>query len=337
MKVFYERDADLSVLRGKVVAMIGYGNQGRAQALNLRDSGVNVIVGNIEDSYRQQAIEDAFRPVSIADAAAQGDVIMIVIPDEVQDLVYQSSVAAHLRPGKAISFASGYNVRFGLVQPPKDVDVIMVAPRTIGRQVRVAFEAGGGVNADVDVSNDATGNAWPITLALAKGIGCTRAGAFHTSFATETELDLFSEQALWPAIFECLLTAYEVLEAQGYPQEAIALELYASAEPADIFLAMAKQGPFQQMSYHSPTSQYGVLSRRLDATGSNRELRARMVKSLEAIRSGAFAREWREERDKGYPRLAQLRKEAFQHSLNHADEAVRELLTAAGSASSAKE
>lgn len=326
MKVFYERDADLDVLKGRTIAMIGYGNQGRAQALNLRDSGLDVVIGNIDDDYRRQAIADGFHPLSIADAAARGDIVMVVIPDEVQDLVYQQSIAANLTPGKAISFASGYNVRFGLIAPPKEVDVIMVAPRTIGRQVRIAFEAGSGVNADVDVCNDATGRAWPITLALAKGIGCTRAGAFHTSFATEAELDLFAEQALWPAIFECLLTAYEVLESQGYPKEAIALELYASAEPADIFLAMARQGPFRQMAYHSPTSQYGVLSRRLDATGGNRELRNKMTGTLEAIRSGAFAREWAEERRKGYPLLERLRKEALAHPLNEADTAVRELL-----------
>jgi ketol-acid reductoisomerase len=328
VKVFYERDADLGVLKGRTIAMIGYGNQGRAQALNLRDSGLDLVIGNIDDDYRHRAIDDGFRPVSIADAASQGDIIMLVIPDEVQDLVYQESIAAHLKPGKTISFASGYNVHFGLISPPNDVDVIMVAPRTIGRQVRIAFEGGGGVNADVDVRNDATGNAWPVTLALAKGIGCTRAGAFHTSFGTEAELDLFAEQGLWPAIFECLLTAFEVLESHGYPKEAIALELYASAEPADIFLAMARQGPFRQMAFHSPTSQYGVLSRRLDATGGNRELRKRMTDALDTIRSGAFAREWTEERRKGYPLLQRLRNEALAHPLNEADRAIRQLLAA---------
>ena len=326
MKVFYEKDADLNALSGRQVAMIGYGNQGRAQALNLRDSGLNVIIGNIDDDYKVAAISDGFEPVSIAEAAAQGDVVMVVIPDEVQDLVYEESISPNLKPGKLISFASGYNVHFGLIAPPKDVDVVMVAPRTIGRQVRIAFEGGSGVNADVDVWNDASGNAWPVTLALAKGIGCTRAGAFHTTFATEAELDLFAEQGLWPAIFECLLTAYEVLEEQGYPKEAIALELYASAEPADIFLAMARQGPFGQMAYHSPTSQYGVLSRRLDSTGGNSQLRQRMQEALAFIRSGEFAREWAQERRNGYPRLAELRQQASEHPLNNADSAVRQLL-----------
>jgi ketol-acid reductoisomerase len=276
MKVFYERDADLSVLHGKTVAVIGYGNQGRAQSLNLRDSGVRVIVGNIDDEYAVTARQDGFAPLSIADAVKAGDIVMVIIPDEVQPQVYESFVGPHLRAGQTVSFASGYNIHFGLIVPPPDIDVIMVAPRTIGHQVRLAFEAGGGVNADIDVRQDYTGKAWPITLALTKGIGCTRAGAFHTSFSTETELDLFAEQALWPALFDCLLASYEVLIEQGYPKEAVALEIYASGEAADIFREMARQGIFEQMRYHSPTSQYGVLSRRKDATGSGELLRRRM-------------------------------------------------------------
>ncbi len=160
---------------------------------------------------------------------------MILIPDEVQPKVYKESVEHLLAAGKTLSFASGYNIRFGLITPPKDINVIMMAPRTIGHQVRVAFENGGGVNADVDVWQEVNDSAWPITLALAKGVGCTRAGAFHTSFVTETDLDLFSEQGLWPAIFECLMTSYDLLVEKGYPPEAVALELYASAEAADIF------------------------------------------------------------------------------------------------------
>src|SRR5260370_28373816 len=236
MKVFYERDADLGVLEGKTISVAGYGNQGRAQALNLRDSGVTVLVGNIEDGYAKTAREDGFAPVSIADAVKSGEIIMVLIPDEVQQAVYEKDIAPHLRSSQTLSFASGYNIHFGLIKPPVDIDVIMMAPRTIGRQVRIAYEAGGGVNADVDVSQDATGNAWATTLALAKGVGCTRAGAFHSSFANETELDLFAEQGVWPALFDVLLTGYDVLAAKGYPKETIALELYASPEPADIFL-----------------------------------------------------------------------------------------------------
>lgn len=326
MKVFYENDADLAVVRDTTIAVIGYGNQGRAQALNLRDSSLTVIVGNIDDRYRETAIQDGFAPVSIDEAARLGQVVMVLIPDEVQPEVYAKSIAPHLGAGKTLCFASGYNVRYELIRPPKDIDVIMMAPRTIGRQVRIAFEHGGGVNADVDVWQDASGNAWATTLALAKGTGCTRAGAFHTSFATEADLDLFSEQGLWPAIFDCLVTAYEVLSEKGYPAEAIALELYASAEAADIFLAMAKRGIFEQMRFHSPTSQYGVLSRRRDSTGSSAALRQRMEQALEKIRNGDFAREWTREQAEGYPNFNRLREEALAHPLNKADAEVRRLL-----------
>lgn len=326
MKVFYEKDADLAALSGKTIVVIGYGNQGRAQALNLRDSRLNVVVGNIDDAYKETAVKDGFVPVSIEEAARQGDILMILIPDEVQPAVYQQSIAPYLTAGKTVSFASGYNIRFALIAPPKDVDVIMMAPRTIGRQVRIAFENGSGVNADVDVWQDVSGNAWPVTLGLAKGTGCTRAGAFHTSFATETDLDLFSEQGLWPAIFDCLVISFELLVEKGYPAEAVALELYASAEAADIFLAMAQRGIFEQMRFHSPTAQYGVLSRRLDSTGSSAALRKRMEETLTKIQNGEFSREWTREQAGGYPSFNRLKEEAFSHPLNDADREVRRLL-----------
>jgi ketol-acid reductoisomerase len=326
MNVFYEADADLSVLAGKTAAVIGYGNQGRAQALNLRDSGIQVAVGNRQDDYAAMAREDGFSPVSIADAVESADIVMVLIPDEVQPAIYDEMIGPNLRSGQTLSFASGYNVHFGLIRPPADVDVIMVAPRTIGREVRIAFEKGGGVNADVDVRQDYSGNAWSTTLALAKGIGCTRAGAFHTSFGVEAELDLFSEQGLWPALLECLLTAYDVLVEQGYPREAVALELYASGEAADIFRAMAQKGLFEQMRFHSPTSQYGVLTRRENATGDHSLLYQRMRSALEHIRNGGFAREWSDEQKSASQRFERLRAEAFRHGINDADAAVRQLL-----------
>ncbi len=326
MKVYCDRDADLNALRGKTISVIGYGNQGRAQCLNLRDSRVQVQVGNIDDDYATAAREDGFLPLSIPEAVKTGKVLMVLIPDEVQRVVYEQAIAPNLRENQTLCFASGYNVHFGLIVPPKNVDVIMVAPRTIGHQVRLAFEGGGGANADVGVWQDYTGAAWSTTLAIAKGIGCTRAGAFHTSFGMEAELDLFAEQALWPAIFDCLLTAYEVLVEKGYPKEAVALELYASSEPADIFLQMAKKGLFEQMRFHSPTSQYGTLSRRKDATGSSEQLRKRMEERLEYIRSGQFAREWKQEEIAGYPYFNRLQKQAFEHPINEAEKAVRNLL-----------
>ncbi len=327
MQVYYDRDADLSVLKDRTIGVIGYGNQGRAQALNLRDSGVRVIVGNLEDEYASQARQDGFSPVPIADAVRVVDIVMVLIPDEVQPQVYERDIAPGLREGDTLSFASGYNVHFGLIVPPGNVDVIMVAPRTIGQRVRTAFEAGGGVNADVDVRQDYSGKGWPTALAIAKAIGCTRAGAFRTSFGTEAELDLFSEQALWPALFDCLLAAYEVLAEHGYPKEAAALEIYASGEAADIFAAMARKGIFEQMRLHSPTSQYGVLSRRKDATGGSEALRQRMREALAYIRNGNFAKEWKNEEKAGYPRFSRLKEEAFRHPITEADRDVRTLLS----------
>jgi len=326
MTVFYEQDASFEPLKGRTVAVVGYGNQGRAQALNLRDSGVTVVVGNADDAYAEKARLDQFTTLTISEAVGVGDIVMILIPDEVQPKVYETAIASRLRKGATLSFASGYNIHFGLIRPTERVDVIMVAPRTIGREVRASFERGSGVNADVDVWQDTSGKAWPVTLALAKAIGCTRAGAFHTPFAEEAELDLFSEQALWPALIDCLLTAYEVLISHGYPEEAVALELYASGEPADIFRAMAQNGIFEQMMFHSPTSQYGVMSRRKDAVGSNEQLRRRMETALEHIRSGGFATEWTAEQQGGYPNFNRLRGELLQHPLQEADGTVRRLL-----------
>lgn len=322
--VYGEKDADLKHLSGKTVAVIGYGNQGRAQALNLRDAGVSVVVGCIPDPYRDVAVQDKQVVLDIDAAVRKADIVMIIIPDEVQLAVYKESIAPGLRAGMMLSFASGYNIRFGIIVPPGDVDVIMLAPRTLGIVVREAYEAGGGVPADADVWQDYSGSAWQTLLALAKGIGCTRAGVFKSSFQEETDLDLFAEQALWPALLDCLLTSYEVLVEKGYSREAVVLELYASGEPADIFRQMATQGLFEQMKYHSPTSQYGVLSRRKCAAGSN--LRKHMEAALEKIRDGSFAREWAAEAAANYTTFDKLRREAQAHPINEADRSVRQLL-----------
>jgi ketol-acid reductoisomerase len=281
-------------------------------------------VGCPPDAYRETAIKDGQVTFGFDEAVEKSDIILVLIPDEIQTQVYQTAVEPHLRAGMMLCFASGYNIRFGNIVPRPDVDVVLLAPRTLGMQVRETFVAGKGVPADVDVWRDYSGHAWPTLLALAKGIGCTRAGAFKSSFAEETELDLFSEQALWPALFDCLLTAFELLVEKGYSREAVVLELYASGEAADILRAMAEQGVFEQMKFHSPTSQYGMLSRRRGATGS--ELRKRMESALEKIRDGSFAREWAAEAKANYPNFEKLRREAFAHPINEADRSVRNLL-----------
>lgn len=325
---YYEKDADLGELAGKTLAVLGYGNQGRAQALNLRDSGVRVIVGSVRDESYAKASEDGFETLVLAEAAQRADILMLLVPDEVQREVYERELQARLRPGQALCFAHGYNIRYGLIRPPETVDVIMVAPRMIGVNVRNAYLAGGGVPAYLAVAKDATGRARARALALAKGIGATRAGVIECTFQQETDLDLFMEQGLWPLIVRAFVQGYEFLVESGFPPEMVALEMYGSGEAAEIFSQMARTGFFRQMSFHSHTSQYGTLTRqeRLDAGFFRSAMRA----ALEEIGDGSFAREWAAEQQKGYPVFEGLKQKALSHPLNETEEKVRSLLTAAG-------
>jgi ketol-acid reductoisomerase len=325
MKAFYDTDAPLEILRNKAIGIIGYGNQGRAQALNLRDSGLHVIVGGLRDETAKQAEADGFEVLSVADATNRADVLALLIPDEVQRQVYDETISKHLRAGQTLDFAHGYNIHFKLIVPPKDVDVIMVAPRMIGTIVRESFAAGKGAPAFVAVHQNATGHALETALAFARGIGATRAGVLETTFAQETELDLFQEQGLWPLLVRTMLTAFEFLSASGFPPEMVALEMYGSEEGSEIFREMARVGFFKQMRFHSQTSQYGTLSR-AGQIPFQPELREFMKKALEGIRDGRFAEEWRREQEAGYPAFTKLREQADAHSMNSAEEEMRRLL-----------
>jgi len=328
MDVIRDADVDLQPLRERTVGIVGYGNQGRAQALNLRDSGVRVLIGSIADAGAEGARTDGFEVLEIGAACERADAIALLIPDEVQRGVYEREIAARLRPGQLLDFAHGYNIHFGLIHPPATVDVIMVAPRMIGINVRRSFERGAGVPAYVAVAQDASGRARDLALAWAKGIGATRAGVLETSFAQETELDLFTEQGVWPIIMRDLLLSYEVLVEAGFPPELVALELYGSGEAAEIFRQMAQVGVIEQMRLHSQTSQYGTLSRgaRMLPDAAREQLRA----ALREIRSGAFAAEWRSEQESGYPRFEALRQAARAHGINRAELLGRELLARTG-------
>jgi ketol-acid reductoisomerase len=242
--------------------------------------------------------------------------------------VYTRDIAPRLRSGQVLDFAHGYNIHFGLIRPPATVDVIMVAPRMIGINVRRSFAHGGGVPAYLAVAQDASGMARAIALAWAKGIGATRAGVLETTFAQETELDLFAEQGVWPIIMRDLLLSYEVLVEAGFPPEMVALELYGSGEAAEIFAQMARIGVIEQMRLHSQTSQYGTLSRgpRMLPDAVKELLR----EALREIRSGAFAAEWRAEQEGGYPRFEALRRAARAHDINAAEALGRDLLARTG-------
>jgi ketol-acid reductoisomerase len=319
--VYHDSDASLAPLREKTIAVIGYGNQGRSQALNLRDSGLNVVVGNRDDEYADAAREDRFSALPIGRAAALADVILMLVPDEVAPGVFERQIVPHLAPGKTIDFASGYNVAFGLITAPDGLDCILVAPRMIGAGVRDLYLAGDGFPCFIGVEQDASGRATQAALALAKGIGATRLGVVEVTFAQEAELDLFTEQCFGPAFGRVLTTAVDLLLEEGYPPEAVLLEMYLSGEFAYTLGKIAELGLVEQTALHSPTSQYGSMSRGMRF--SLPELRERMKEGLDEIRSGAFAREWAAEQAAGYPMLEMLRSAARMLPLHETETQVR--------------
>ena len=289
-RIFHDADADPAALAGKTVAVIGYGNQGRSQALNIRDSGLTVIVGNLDDDYAVTARADGFTVYPIAEACARADVIMLLIPDEVMPGVYAESVHPHLTRGKVLDFASGYTVAFGLIVPPPDVDVVLIAPRMIGPGVRDTYVSGGGFPSFIALHQDASGQGMARLLALAWAVGSTRAGCLLMSMHDEATLDLFTEQAFGPAFGRVFMAAIETLVAAGYPPEAVLLELYLSGELLYSFEKIRQVGMMRQMDYHSHTSQYGSLTR--SARFSDVDLETRMRAILGEIQDGTFAREW---------------------------------------------
>jgi ketol-acid reductoisomerase len=307
-RLYHDQDADLSVLADSTIAVIGYGNQGRAQALNLRDSGLSVLVGNRDDDYADRARGHGFDVLPIAQAAALADVAMLLIPDELTPAVFERQIAPHLDEGDALVFASGYNVAFGFIAPPPALDVLLVAPRMIGAGVRDLYLGGRGFPSFIGVAQDHTGRAMALALALARGIGSTRAGVVEVTFAQEAELDLFTEQCFGPAFGAVLTNAVDLLLEEGYPPAAVLLELYMSGEFAYTLGKIAQMGTIEQSQLHSRTSQYGSMSRGLRFRLP--QLRDRMKEGLEEIRSGAFAREWAAEQEEGCPTLEVLRQSA---------------------------
>jgi len=290
--VYHDEDADLSALDGRTVAVIGYGNQGRSQALNLRDSGVRVVVGNIRDGAHAAAERDGFEVLPIEAASARADAVMLLVPDEVMPGVYAEKIAPGLRPGDLVCFASGYNVAFDLIAPAPTLDVVLVAPRMIGAGVRDGYLAGRGFPCFVGVHRDASGEAKQRMLALCRGIGATRGGCIEMSMKDEATLDLFTEQGFGPAWGRVLMSAVELLVDAGYPPEAVLVELYLSGELAYSLEKIRELGMFAQMDLHSQTSQYGSITRGARYLALDGALKQKMGEVLEEIRSGAFAKEW---------------------------------------------
>jgi ketol-acid reductoisomerase len=296
-KVFHDQDADLSLIQAKKVAVIGYGSQGHAHSLNLKDSGVDVRVGLATNSRSRAKAEKAGLTVlSVADAAAWADVIMILVPDQTQAQVYTKDIAQHLTKGKLLLFAHGFNIHFGFIKPPADIDVALVAPKAPGHRVREIFTEGGGVPGLIAIHQDASGTAQPLALSYARGIGCTRAGVYETSFKEETETDLFGEQAVLCGGTAALVKAgFDTLVEAGYAPE---MAYFECMHELKLIVDLMYRGGLNYMRYSiSDTAEFG------DYTAGPRivtdQTRAEMKKLLTEIQDGSFARRFMEENRSG--------------------------------------
>ena len=331
-KVFFDEDADLSHLEGKVIGCIGYGHQGHAQSQNLRDNGLEVIIGNIQDHFAEDAKKAGFKVKSIDDVAKESDIIMMLISDEAHAEVYKNSIAPHLKKGMILDFAHGYSVNFKLIVPPPDIYVILVAPRMFGEKVRERFIDGLGTPAAVDVYQDVSGKAWDVCLALTKGIGATKlpgGGAFEMTFAQEAGIDLFSEQAVWPAIYEIILLGLEVLSEAGYPPEFAALEMYGSGEASEVFKAAAEYGFLKHVfELASKTAQFGVLTKvdKIMPEARKEGVKKSMKEILKDIREGVFVSEWTADQKMGGMIYKKLLDKALSHPINRVEDNLKKML-----------
>jgi ketol-acid reductoisomerase len=324
-KIYYEKDADLAFLKGKKVGIIGYGIQGRGQGLNLRDSGVEVLIAARPGSAGfQSAVADGFKPVSASEVAQKCDVIQILTQDHVQQEVYEKDVKPYLKAGKVLMFSHGFNIHFGYIVPPKDVDVVMVAPKGPGSLVRSQFVEGKGVPCLVAIHQDASGKAKQIALAYAKGVGGTRGGVIETNFKEETETDLFGEQTVLCGGVSALIKAgFETLVEAGYQPEMAYFEcLHEVKLIVDMIFASGLSGMRRKVS---DTAEYGDYTRGprivTDAT------RAEMKKILKEIQSGAFAKEWMDENKKGRPLYNKLRQADDNHLVEKVGQELRSMMS----------
>lgn len=323
-KLYYDNDADLGRLAGKTVAIIGYGSQGHAHALNLKDSGVQVVVGLHEGSKSKAKAEAAgLQVLSVGEATKAADVVMVLVPDTTQAQLYSDEISPNLKPNATLMFAHGFNIRYGQIVPPAGVDVSLIAPKSPGHRVREVFEHGGGVPGLVAVYQDASGEALQNALAYGKGIGCARAGVLETTFAEETETDLFGEQAILCGGVSALVKAgFETLVEAGYQPEVAYFECMHELK---LIVDLFYQGGLSYMRYSvSDTAEWGdyIAGPRVVTS----ETKAAMKLLLEEIQNGAFAEDWIEENHTGRARFNKYRSTDVGHQIEHVGRELRSMM-----------
>ncbi len=324
MKVFYDNDADLSIIRSKQVAIVGYGSQGHAHANNLKDSGVDVVVGLRKGSESWQKAEKAgIRVASVPDAVRDADIVMILVPDERQAALYEEQITPNLKKGAALAFAHGFNIHFGFIKPRGDMDVFMIAPKGPGHLVRSTFTQGGGVPCLIAVAQDASGGAGGLALSYASAVGGGRAGVIETSFREETETDLFGEQAVLCGGTTALVQAgFETLVEAGYAPE---MAYFECLHELKLIVDLMYEGGIANMRYSiSNTAEYGDMTRGPRIV--NEKTKAEMKRILTEIQEGKFAREWMGENAGGGQKFAELRQRAAKHPIEEVGARLREMM-----------
>jgi len=324
MKIYYDKDANLNVLKGKKIAIIGYGSQGHAQAQNLRDSGLDVIVSQRKGSENyQMALRDGFKPTSASEASKQSDIIQILTQDHIQAQLYEEDVKPHLQKGKTLLFSHGFNIHYGQIVPPREIDVVMIAPKGPGHLVRREFQKGAGVPSLLAIYQDYTKNARKTALAYAKGLGATRAGVIETNFKEETETDLFGEQAvLCGGVTELIKAGFDTLVEAGYQPEIAYFECLHELKLI-VDLIYESGIPFMRYSV-SDTAEYGDLTRGKRIITS--ETRKEMKRMLEEVQTGSFAKEWILENKAGRPVFNALRKKEAEHPIEAVGKKLRSMM-----------
>jgi ketol-acid reductoisomerase len=324
MKIYYDKDANLSALKGKKIAIIGYGSQGHAQAQNLRDSGLNVIVAEMKGTENYQfALQDGFKPISASEASKQADLIQILTQDHVQAKLYEMDVKPNLQKGKTLLFSHGFNIHYGQIVPTKEIDVVMIAPKGPGHLVRREFQKGAGVPSLVAIYQDASKKAKQTALAYAKGIGATRAGVIETTFKEETETDLFGEQAvLCGGVTELIKAGFDTLVEAGYQPE---IAYFECLHELKLIVDLIYEGGLPFMRYSvSDTAEYGDLTRGKRIITS--ETREEMKRMLKEVQTGSFAKEWILENQVARPMFNALRKKEAEHPIEEVGKKLRSMM-----------